>query len=289
MKRYRGFTLIELLVVIAIIAILAAILFPVFAQAREKGRQASCTSNLKQIMTATLMYAQDYDELAPLLWLDGTDAQINLAGQRHPIYWQVFLQPYIKSYKIFVCPSCGSDAGKPKWGQDYPLGTSCDVHDPAETRQVSTLWDNYHMGSGSYGINNCYTRECLSNGCQNGVSFARIGRPAEKILYAEFDKNWHPAALYVPLSAQNYTPSTPGCGSWGFGFQWGPTDRHTGIRMVAYYDGHVKALRGGRTDEDREASGNYNVYTRNAEVDRKGDSLSTDPRPLIAYGPGSDL
>ncbi|MCX7597678.1 MAG: DUF1559 domain-containing protein, partial [Armatimonadetes bacterium] len=61
----KGFTLIELLVVIAIIAILAAILFPVFARAREKARQASCTSNLKQIAMAHLMYAQDYDEMLP--------------------------------------------------------------------------------------------------------------------------------------------------------------------------------------------------------------------------------
>jgi prepilin-type N-terminal cleavage/methylation domain-containing protein len=64
--RSRGFTLIELLVVIAIIAILAAILFPVFAQAREKARQASCLSNAKQMSTAVMMYAQDYDETFPL-------------------------------------------------------------------------------------------------------------------------------------------------------------------------------------------------------------------------------
>src|SRR6266511_3956182 len=67
MRRHRGFTLIELLVVIAIIAILAAILFPVFAQAREKARQSTCTSNLKQLGNGLLMYTQDYDETFPFV------------------------------------------------------------------------------------------------------------------------------------------------------------------------------------------------------------------------------
>jgi prepilin-type N-terminal cleavage/methylation domain-containing protein/prepilin-type processing-associated H-X9-DG protein len=89
----RGFTLIELLVVIAIIAILAAILFPVFAQAREKARQTQCLSNSKNIGTALLMYAQDYDEgIVPWLSLDGGRATPN--WQRP---WTGRLQPYIKN------------------------------------------------------------------------------------------------------------------------------------------------------------------------------------------------
>ena len=77
----NGFTLIELLVVIAIIAILAAILFPVFAQAREKARQASCMSNLKQVGTAVYMYNQDYDELMPRFRTAGwEDAAVDPAG-----------------------------------------------------------------------------------------------------------------------------------------------------------------------------------------------------------------
>ena len=78
----RGFTLIELLVVIAIIAILAAILFPVFARAREKARQSSCLSNVKQIGTGLLMYAQDYDEVLPA---------ISFAA----VQWNTLLQPYV--------------------------------------------------------------------------------------------------------------------------------------------------------------------------------------------------
>jgi len=92
----RGFTLIELLVVIAIIAILAAILFPVFARAREKARQASCQSNLKQIALAATMYAQDYDEtFVPMS-----------AGSPSGTQWTAnLLEPYTKNIQIYECPS----------------------------------------------------------------------------------------------------------------------------------------------------------------------------------------
>jgi prepilin-type N-terminal cleavage/methylation domain-containing protein/prepilin-type processing-associated H-X9-DG protein len=96
--RPRGFTLIELLVVIAIIAILAAILFPVFARAREKARQASCMSNLKQITLAALMYLQDYDER---MIFNHTGA--NVGGRWHE--WWTNLQPYCKNWQLFKCPS----------------------------------------------------------------------------------------------------------------------------------------------------------------------------------------
>ncbi|MGQ9731394.1 MAG: DUF1559 family PulG-like putative transporter [Candidatus Zipacnadales bacterium] len=89
----RGFTLIELLVVIAIIAILAAILFPVFARAREKARQTSCLNNLKQIGLGALMYSSDYDEILPV-------------GDRvNSVWWYDIIQPYIKNTQIYRCPS----------------------------------------------------------------------------------------------------------------------------------------------------------------------------------------
>ncbi len=94
----RGFTLIELLVVIAIIAILAAILFPVFARAREKARQASCLSNTKQLGLAFMMYASDYDETIPPTYLGNWRADA-------PTEWPDLIYPYVKNAQVFACPS----------------------------------------------------------------------------------------------------------------------------------------------------------------------------------------
>ncbi len=91
----KGFTLIELLVVIAIIAMLAAILFPVFAKARESARRSTCSSNLKQLALATLMYAQDYDEQFPIAPTQGSPMPNIVAA----------LDPYVKSWQVWYCPS----------------------------------------------------------------------------------------------------------------------------------------------------------------------------------------
>jgi prepilin-type N-terminal cleavage/methylation domain-containing protein/prepilin-type processing-associated H-X9-DG protein len=117
----RGFTLIELLVVIAIIAILAAILFPVFAQAREKARGISCISNLKQIGLSLIMYTQDYDEAFPSVIAyqsqdGGCAPQLDwyaLGGG-----WVTLANPYIKNGQIFRCPSSES----PYWVSGQPEG-----------------------------------------------------------------------------------------------------------------------------------------------------------------------
>jgi prepilin-type N-terminal cleavage/methylation domain-containing protein/prepilin-type processing-associated H-X9-DG protein len=102
--RRKAFTLIELLVVIAIIAILAAILFPVFARARESARRSSCLSNMKQIGLGVMMYVQDYDETYPRTMQCKND--IATCTTSSPFnYWYDNIQPYIKSTQVFNCPS----------------------------------------------------------------------------------------------------------------------------------------------------------------------------------------
>lgn len=120
MKR-RGFTLIELLVVIAIIAILAAILFPVFAKAREKARQSSCLSNIKQLGLGILQYAQDYDERFPMAVAGGPTPPIYLFPE--------LIDPYLKNTQIWQCPSKKdslniSALGKSNVGYSVDLGTA---------------------------------------------------------------------------------------------------------------------------------------------------------------------
>jgi prepilin-type N-terminal cleavage/methylation domain-containing protein/prepilin-type processing-associated H-X9-DG protein len=131
-NKRHGFTLIELLVAIAVIAILAAILFPVFAHAREKARQLTCLSNLKQIGTAILMYANDYDErypggpeFGPFLWVPGpggswegmTGKQGNQIVPIAPKSVPLRLMPYLKSISVFLCPS-DPDANRSGTGSD---------------------------------------------------------------------------------------------------------------------------------------------------------------------------
>jgi len=131
--RFQGFTLIELLVVIAIIAILAAILFPVFARARENARRSACQSNMKQIGLGFLQYAQDYDEKFPYFFDSDQDENGN-GGLR----WAPLLQPYIKSQQLFVCPSDSSAPPNPADGRN-PISYSANwnvIANPNDSQKI---------------------------------------------------------------------------------------------------------------------------------------------------------
>ena len=130
MQKKKGFTLIELLVVIAIIAILAAILFPVFARAREQARKTSCASNLRQLGLGFAMYVQDYDERMPQVW----NGQWNVnAGQQ--LNWGPAIYPYTKNKQIYVCPSDSSGHSSSYLGNNY-VGTVKIAIIPRPSEQV---------------------------------------------------------------------------------------------------------------------------------------------------------
>jgi prepilin-type N-terminal cleavage/methylation domain-containing protein/prepilin-type processing-associated H-X9-DG protein len=161
MRRRHAFTLIELLVVIAIIAILAAILFPVFARAREKARQASCLSNTKQLTLGLLMYAQDYDEKYPTYyWGEGN------SGIPNSVTWWGGIYPYVKNTQLYACPSQGWEGHN--------------------THQVWIDFDPNFDNSVSiaYGYN-----ELIGN-VGGGLKMARLSRPAETVLLADCSSTW---------------------------------------------------------------------------------------------------
>ena len=162
----RAFTLIELLVVIAIIAILAAILFPVFARARENARRSSCQSNLKQIGLGIMQYTQDYDEKYLPQNITGT-ATTN-------VHFGYLLQPYLKSKQIFVCPSA---AGTPIDLTVAPTGYNGGTSDHIWTAGPTTPGGDF---TGSYAMNSAFYTPILS--------LAQVNFPSQTPLF--FDAAW---------------------------------------------------------------------------------------------------
>jgi len=214
----RGFTLIELLVVIAIIAILAAILFPVFARAREKARQASCMSNLKQIMLGSLMYAQDYDEKFHgwVTWCWNDPAHIDPSNP-------VKVMPYIKNAQLFVCPSATLNANFRNCGKADALPEL------------------------SYGYNEWISHNWSECGCDGHavVKMAYWPKPAETLMWADS----HCGMIWGEEAGTGIIwrvawPDSNYCVCSG-GTPPSQTDRATGTRHnqgsnVAFQDGHVK-------------------------------------------------
>lgn len=192
-----AFTLIELLVVIATIAILAAILFPVFARARENARRASCQSNLKQIGLAAIQYTQDYDETYVSNEIDGN-------------YWKFTLQPYTKSWQIYVCPS-----------------TKQAVSDIDLTTGNGSTGIGINLNLFRYGANRPPTR------------VSRIDLPAETAMFMDVARA-SDGTVNTSWAGNHALP--PG-GAWDSAGDSKFTERHLETGNILFVDGHVKAMK----------------------------------------------
>ncbi len=201
--RHKGFTLIELLVVIAIIAILAAILFPVFARAREKARATSCLSNVKQLMLATLMYADDYDDRVPGRWF--------WIGSPWPTFMDQ-IYPYLRNEQILECPSTDPHYD----GRGY--------------HHYSNYFPN-ELHFTTYGIESVdYPYPNPAN--NRYYKFARVPEPAQTIFLGESPDSSY--RFVCPLCG-------PDEGNWPVS-SCGVSDRHNGGGNVGFCDGHAKWL-----------------------------------------------
>ncbi|WP_123580865.1 DUF1559 domain-containing protein [Abditibacterium utsteinense] len=223
-RTHSAFTLIELLVVIAIIAILAAILFPVFGRARENARRTSCMSNLKQIGLGMMQYTQDYDEAYPWsIWGNNltspTAGTANAQGIPADTFrtmngggvvanhysWMDFIYPYIKSVQVFQCPSAIIPAPTPSYGYNASFG-------------VRGQQSMYGASPGS-------------------LRLASVNRPSEVIVVMDF--NWDSSSIAYPSEAFNWAINTDTSVKQR-------VIRHLEGSTMAYADGHVKWIPQGK-------------------------------------------
>jgi prepilin-type N-terminal cleavage/methylation domain-containing protein/prepilin-type processing-associated H-X9-DG protein len=220
-----GFTLIELLVVIAIIAILAAILFPVFAQAREKARQSACISNLKQVGLAAVMYAQDYDETYPGMWqwspcaIKWHSPYLYPPGFDYDVADQVCQTcPYVKNAQVYSCPSRSNSCS---YGYAYP-----------------TMWGGYPLIPNS------------AYGFPTGPALAAFSHPADTVMITD-SGIWPGTDECNALTFEGINSRCGNLTGYTYPYVYEPTTnrwsaplpQHNQTVTVAFVDGHVKSVR----------------------------------------------
>ena len=223
-SRRTGFTLIELLVVIAIIAILAAILFPVFARAREKARQASCTSNVKQLATAMMMYVQDYDEVLPDL-LMGRDTGVSSQYKS----WMACIMPYVANSQVFVCPSAVG------WANSNISSYAGIIHGGyGGVREVLGYAGGLGYNSADWG------GDLDKDSPGYGQPIADMESPAEVIMIID-STYWTCQRSYWERTDNTGTP-TAGLAAKYNNAYYTVDSRHNDMANAAFADGHVKSL-----------------------------------------------
>lgn len=272
-RHKAGFTLIELLVVIAIIALLAAILFPVFSRAREKARAAACQSNLRQIGLAFAQYKQDYDSRYP----HGHDAEVDVstipgsrsstdyrraqmtpANSNDPVLWPAKLEPYLKSRQIFTCPSGRRRINVPGEGARTVVNEWRATDDWEGAFHISYGYNYYFVGGGVFWATGCTSTRCrgcqysdlpATANCQNcGVAAkdSQIEMPASTFILVDNSVSFrgtNQGGLPPAFAQYDLVDSAGGVqeranGNWDSGDSFDPL--HNGGMNVLFADGHVK-------------------------------------------------
>lgn len=225
---HKGFTLIELLVVIAIVSLLAAILFPVFARARENSRRASCLSNVKQIGLGLQQYTQDFDEMLPRISICGgpmlesgvaspasTASACLEPGQRLHL-WMHVIYPYVKSAGVFNCPSATDSDYSKTFDGGY--------------EQMINYGYNFYVGMDA-------------NGLLNGRSLASIPWATRTPMVAE-SSNYRtdPDPKCIPGHMNTTYPELDWCTVTGANSGDAPLGRHFDRTNIVYVDGHAKSM-----------------------------------------------
>jgi len=248
MRRRTGFTLIELLVVIAIIAILAAILFPVFAQAREKARQSTCLSNFKQIGLGMLMYAQDYDETYPPSRVARPAGSSDCVQK--VITWKTATLPYVKNFEVYRCPS------------------NTHNREGDETKNAEPTYPTFPI---SYAVSGSLLHESLVKG---GMTLSAVNEPARYIMLVESNQGCADMGIWALEVASK---------SWGL--KQGFFVHSTKFMQALYLDSHAKSTRFSQTlgtgNDDQQWTPWPNGLN-DVNLARKG--LQTDPQIQAVYG-----
>jgi prepilin-type N-terminal cleavage/methylation domain-containing protein/prepilin-type processing-associated H-X9-DG protein len=238
----KAFTLVELLVVIAIIAILAAILFPVFGRARENARRTSCLSNMKQIALSFRQYTQDYDERFPLA------VSVVTVANAAPVGWADALQPYMKSTQILQCPSEAS----PPDASVLASGT---------TGGYSDYWYNGRLSRNSVADPTQVPGTFTSNGYNSGISEAALQSSSLTILLGDGSSGSATYRCNSGAAASDTTVANPTSAPTTAGFATNLGDggiRHLEGLNLAFSDGHVKWY---RSQGANQTSIIYNIAT----------------------------
>jgi len=254
--RRQGFTLIELLVVIAIIAILAAILFPVFARARDKARQASCLSNLKQIGMALNQYAQDWDEAHPGVWFGPVSRQPwSQPSDATTFYkWMDAVYPYVKNEQVFNCPSDGVN-------KKYVF----------RNNDKSNGYGSYAMSQAYYRVGDPYTgpasdyNQFVSAGQPFVMRLAMVQAPASTVWIVDGgvrgikNPDWKSYEFwwYDPNEINTAFPTIRGDSPRYF---QNIVERHSDMTNVIFCDGHAKAQKLEHLTQ-RKQVGNHQIMT----------------------------